>query len=65
MEELGLGDAAARQDDLVRSLADQLQEFRAFGASLHGSVIDPNNAGEEQLPGSGTSSTSTPISLRS
>jgi hypothetical protein len=65
MEERGPSDVAPREDDLVNSLADQLQEFRAFGASLHGSVLDPNNVVEEQLQGSGTSSTSTPISLRS
>lgn len=63
--EQGPSDVSALQNDLVNSLADQLQEFRAFGESLHGRVLDPKSMGEEQLPGSGTSSASTPISLHS
>jgi hypothetical protein len=74
--------------DLTNSLADQLQEFRAFGASLHVSTslsaihsqenttttnthVGFDEQSQQQvhinniLSGSGTSSTSTPISLRS
>jgi Autophagy-related protein 13 len=55
--------------DLVSSLAEQLQEMRAFGASLH-IEEQPGYAAEtsgDLMSGSGgnSSSTSTPISLRS
>lgn len=65
-------------DDFTNSLAEQLQEFRTFGASLHSSSVilqqHETNAqsnfggvGDDRnvLTGSGTSSTSTPISLKS
>ena len=69
--------ANSELDDFTNSLADQLQEFRTFGASLHSSSVvlqqQETNAhmnfggGDERnvLTGSGTSSTSTPISLKS
>jgi Autophagy-related protein 13 len=47
----------------LSSLADQLNEFRTFGASLHMSDLDTSHgAADEHL--SAASSTSTPISLR-
>jgi hypothetical protein len=71
--------ANAEIDVFTNSLVDQLQEFRSFGASLHASSVAglpqhvtsaQNNFGggdddRNVLTGSGTSSTSTPISLKS
>jgi Autophagy-related protein 13 len=58
--------ATTNDSDPVHSLADQLQEFRAFGASLHQSASNFGVVAEDAvLAGSGASSTSTPISLRS
>ena len=79
------GVANSEIDEFTNSLADQLQEFRAFGASLPSSSVQvvvqqqqqqqqhETNAhhnfggGDDRhvLTGSGTSSTSTPISLKS
>jgi hypothetical protein len=48
---------------VLSSLADQLNEFRTFGASLHVSDLDTSHgAADDHL--SAASSTSTPISLR-
>ena len=71
------GPPSSEIEDITNNLADQLQEFRAFGASLHSSSVvlpqQETNAhsnfggGDDRnvLTGSGTSSTSTPISLKS
>lgn len=58
--------AAVPDDNPMSSLANQLEEFRTFGASLHVSTMDPSNLLDEHLQGSGASSSTTPsISLRS
>ena len=58
--------AATLQTDLVNSLADQLQELRAFGASLRVSTT-LHDEGDTPLSGSSSSATNTihsPILLR-
>lgn len=70
-------DISSKIDDPSISLANQLEEYRAFGASLSSSMlhtnnfatnstvmVDDHNNSTSGLSGSGTS-TSTPISLRS
>jgi hypothetical protein len=52
-------------DEVVGNLASQLDEFRAFGASLHGSVLEKANEKPSDPMRGSSSSSSTPIPLRS